>query len=886
MTTLIVPYVSEEYFGALLQHDYRNQWIEQVVGLCQLFLSRWQESPEILELLSSFTHLSSFTRLSGDKIPESIINETLNKIHDRLRPSATKFLEIYFSGPSAWTPADAKVTLLHCILTILEGGNFAITTSQCLIDMSCAEISEKLLENVPLSRLYLSALSRANNVLEKQTSNASNSITRDSFVKVANSISTTMLLFSVAGSDSLEIFASDIALRLEKLHEFARTLKTELENEENFLDANDVPDIERKYENIRNMMKLLQQTVKEVSETAAKVFSEESLVSLVHRLSEIKDIEKRLESFSSVTALISRLKNTIGISSGAFLALSLPLLTVWPALYSKYEHLATPILNISTSSPHNVLAASKSIDEVSPLFSLYCQSYAYYLSSRATDDDFYTKQTYLTLTQNKQVVNLFKNVISNRSKCYAVSSGQMPASTVSFYKNFNLLLIQLQSRNYMRTWALTDELLLPELKAGGAISRSRSATSVIAKYCPMLIPMMEKVKIFNAWISSDRQAHQEPGEMDDFEREFEMAGPSPAVHVGIRRGPLLLQDAFQKLMPLHSRLKEKVKVQFFSEDGTPEAGIDGGGLFRELFTEVVKQTFSPDFGLFSTTETHELYPNPHSGMLVDDSIRKFQFLGQLLGKCIYESVLVDLPFASFFLNLLQGHVNSVRDLASYDQELFRQLQQLLDLKHPEDLALTFEFGEKQLDGTTIQVELLDGGANRLVTNAKDVGAYVQLVADLRLNKSISAQAQAFKRGLSEIIDIEWLRLFTPAELSLAICGGGRLDVEDLRLNTEFANGFYAEHPTMLLLWEVLEEMSSEEQQAFLKFVTSISRPPLLGFSTLNPRLCIRLNRADLSFLPTANTCIHLLKLPPYPTKQHLREKLLYAINSGARFDLS
>jgi ubiquitin-protein ligase E3 C len=39
-------------------------------------------------------------------------------------------------------------------------------------------------------------------------------------------------------------------------------------------------------------------------------------------------------------------------------------------------------------------------------------------------------------------------------------------------------------------------------------------------------------------------------------------------------------------------------------------------------------------------------------------------------------------------------------------------------------------------------------------------------------------------------------------------------------------------------------------------------------------------------LPTSSTCVNLLKLPDYKDKATLREKLMYAINAGAGFDLS
>ena len=40
-------------------------------------------------------------------------------------------------------------------------------------------------------------------------------------------------------------------------------------------------------------------------------------------------------------------------------------------------------------------------------------------------------------------------------------------------------------------------------------------------------------------------------------------------------------------------------------------------------------------------------------------------------------------------------------------------------------------------------------------------------------------------------------------------------------------------------------------------------------------------------LPSVNTCFKYLKLPPYPSKEELKEKLLKAVNlSGDGFDLS
>ena len=61
---------------------------------------------------------------------------------------------------------------------------------------------------------------------------------------------------------------------------------------------------------------------------------------------------------------------------------------------------------------------------------------------------------------------------------------------------------------------------------------------------------------------------------------------------------------------------------------------------------------------------------------------------------------------------------------------------------------------------------------------------------------------------------------------------------------------------------------------------------LSGFKELNPNFAIRDATGDENRLPTASTCVNLLKLPRYKNPKVLREKLLQAINSNAGFDLS
>ena len=170
--------------------------------------------------------------------------------------------------------------------------------------------------------------------------------------------------------------------------------------------------------------------------------------------------------------------------------------------------------------------------------------------------------------------------------------------------------------------------------------------------------------------------------------------------------------------------------------------------------------------------------------------------------------------------------------------------------------------------------------------------YIYSMAKHRLTGQQQRQTDAFLRGLSSIIQPSWLSMFNQAELQTLLSGDAAgINVDDLRSNTIYS-GVYAlghdrvEHPTIIAFWEVMREISDADRRKVLKYVTSTPRGPLLGFSGLNPKFSIRDSGNDQTRLPSTSTCVNLLKLPIYTKKAVLKEKLLYAVNSGAGFDLS
>jgi len=75
-----------------------------------------------------------------------------------------------------------------------------------------------------------------------------------------------------------------------------------------------------------------------------------------------------------------------------------------------------------------------------------------------------------------------------------------------------------------------------------------------------------------------------------------------------------------------------MQVRLMNFAGLDEAGIDGGGIFREFMSELIKTAFDPNRGFFCSTSDKLLYPNPQARLLVENFTAHYFFLGRILGK--------------------------------------------------------------------------------------------------------------------------------------------------------------------------------------------------------------------------------------------------------------
>lgn len=71
-----------------------------------------------------------------------------------------------------------------------------------------------------------------------------------------------------------------------------------------------------------------------------------------------------------------------------------------------------------------------------------------------------------------------------------------------------------------------------------------------------------------------------------------------------------------------------------------------------------KEAFDTDRGLWLATQEQELYPNPHSYAREATQLSWYTFIGRILGKALYDGILIDVRFASFFLSKVSSRAST------------------------------------------------------------------------------------------------------------------------------------------------------------------------------------------------------------------------------------
>ncbi|KAH7485726.1 E3 ubiquitin-protein ligase TOM1-like [Phytophthora ramorum] len=237
----------------------------------------------------------------------------------------------------------------------------------------------------------------------------------------------------------------------------------------------------------------------------------------------------------------------------------------------------------------------------------------------------------------------------------------------------------------------------------------------------------------------------------------------------------IIQQSLQLAEAPPDALHAYLKITF---DGEP--GIDAGGLLREWFGIVCKQIFSEKMGLFVPTKGEDMsyWIDPLSDEKNETHLKLFRLAGILIGKALFEGLVLDAHLALPLLKHVLGIPISFSDLEFLDEELHRNCKWLRSNNHVEALCLTFSV---MLENGT-EVDLKENGRNVDVTD-ENKEEYLRLVLEHRMLDSIADQLQEFLMGIYDVVPKALLSVFDYQELELILCGIPTIDTADWKAHT-------------------------------------------------------------------------------------------------------
>ncbi|KAL2554468.1 E3 ubiquitin-protein ligase [Forsythia ovata] len=380
-------------------------------------------------------------------------------------------------------------------------------------------------------------------------------------------------------------------------------------------------------------------------------------------------------------------------------------------------------------------------------------------------------------------------------------------------------------------------------------------------------------------------------------------------------------DSAAQMMDLYAHQKVVLEVEYNEEVGTGlgptlefytmvchEFQKSGLGMWRDdhISLDCMKSSEAEDskflvshFGLFPRPWSSS--PSTSSGIEFSEVIKKFVLLGQIVAKSLHDGRVLDLPFSKAFYKLILGKELTMYDIQLFDPGLGRALLEFCALverkRYLESLCeeksckLDLCFRNTRIEDLCLDFTLpgypdyaLISASDLKMVNLYNLEEYVSFIVDATVKSGISRQVEAFKSGFDQVFPIRHLEVFTEDELECLLCGEHELwKSTELLDNIKFDHGYTVSSPPVVNLLEIMQEFDNEQQRAFLQFVTGAPRLPTGGLASLNPKLTIVRKHCSKRVdddLPSVMTCANYLKLPPYSSKEIMKEKLLYAITEG------
>ncbi|KAK2949388.1 putative E3 ubiquitin-protein ligase pub1 [Blattamonas nauphoetae] len=290
----------------------------------------------------------------------------------------------------------------------------------------------------------------------------------------------------------------------------------------------------------------------------------------------------------------------------------------------------------------------------------------------------------------------------------------------------------------------------------------------------------------------------------------------------------------KSMVAMYNKTRAELLQPFFLIlEGTN--AIDVNGIKRWFFTKIVEKINDPkDIGLFTPDGTGK-------GTLTIPSDPKFKgptflqiykFAGLILGKVMLERLYVPFRFNKFIWKLLQGHPMEQEDLQS------------LGRGHHDNLEATLN--------------------------------------------SYSLIVTAMRSELHSLVPDHVLRLLSPEELELMVCGKTEIDVADWKRRTYYTEQLSSHPQVISAFWTMMDRADNTMRREILRLGTGLTNAPPTGFADLKRSPVDSTGGFTLSSLgvaelkmPEGTKSFNRLDIPLLEDPEKMRTAFLMAIRNAA-----
>lgn len=208
----------------------------------------------------------------------------------------------------------------------------------------------------------------------------------------------------------------------------------------------------------------------------------------------------------------------------------------------------------------------------------------------------------------------------------------------------------------------------------------------------------------------------------------------------------------------------------------------------------------------------------------------FFLTGIVFGVAIRCGSPLSLRITESIWKLLVGQTLNLEDLQDLDRGFVTKQSYLTSLhndnfttsenacEHDEVAALELPFTVRSVSGEDVCLSQMHTIITR--ENKKE---YLKLALNYRLNE-FNEQIKWIRAGLSQVVPVPLLSLFTGSELENMVCGNPEISVESLKSITSY-RGIESTSNLVKWFWQALEEFTNLERSLFLRFVWGRTRLP-------------------------------------------------------------